>query len=157
MPRLMPSGLFRQLALPFLCLCFAASCAPHMSRVISEEQSQLLDSLPLLTNAGPADWIQDIKTPTKGVNIKLSDGTTTKSQRLYVRWGEGSSFTKAIAFSPPENLPFNCQMAEAVGQLKSACTEDVRNARHTEQNLSMEEKLNVVLVLTTFEYYLIYS
>lgn len=113
----MPSGLFRQLALPFLCLCFAASCAPHMSRVISEEQSQLLDSLPLLTNAGPADWIQDIKTPTKGVNIKLSDGTTTKSQRLYVRWGEGSSFTKAIAFSPPENLPFNCQMAEAVGSL----------------------------------------
>ena len=106
-----------RLALPFVCFCFGVSCAPPKALVPDKEQAQLLDSIPLLTDGGPSNWIHNLDNPITGLTANFQDGTKSGSQRLHLRWWEGSSFTKAIVFVHPDSLPFNCEVTENIGCL----------------------------------------
>lgn len=106
-----------RLALPFVCLCFGVSCAPPKVLVLNKDQAQLLDSIPLLTDGGPSNWIQNLDNPITGLTANFRDGTKSGSQRLHLRWWEGSSFTKAIVFPHPDSLQFNYEVIENIGCL----------------------------------------
>lgn len=106
-----------RLALPFLCLSLAVACATPKALAPNEEQARLLDSIPLFTDGGSANWIQDLENPIQGVTADLREGTHSNSKRLHLRWWEGSSFTKTIEFRHPEGIPFDCEGTEQIGSL----------------------------------------
>lgn len=107
----------KRLAFPFICLSLAVGCSMPKALTPNEEQVRLLDSIPLFTDGGPANWIQNLESPITGVTADLREGTNSDSQRLHLRWWEGSSLTKAIEFTHPEGIPFNCEVTEQIGSL----------------------------------------